>query len=1243
MIRNLLLTFGFVLSATVMLFAQQGALKGKVLDKKTKEPIPFANIVLENKGTMVGGATSDIDGNYQIQPIPPGKYDLKATFVGYKTVIIQGINIAADQIRFYDIEMTATTETLQEVEIVDYKVPLISKDQTASGASVTSEEVAKMPTRSANGVATTVGGVFSEDGERGSIRGARSDATAMYIDGIRVIGNQAVPQSAIEQVDIILGGTPAKYGDVTSGVINVTTKGASRQFGAGFELETSQFLDKHGFNRFGFNVMGPLIRGKDKNGTALLGFFIAGDLYYKKDGYISAVGHWYAKDSVLSQLEQNPLRPTGLGRGTYINGEFINANDIENYKYSKNTNTYDINILGNMSIRTTDNITLTIGGSYNYSNQNLFSYSGSLLNYDKNPLRKRNTYRGYVRFVQRFPTSSESTSTFKNFYYSLQFDYTKYKGEDGDPDHWDDVFKYGYLGKFTVHKTPTFEYGSDTVDGVYYQDVWILNSWNYDTLVEWSPRDINPLVAQYTTSYYDMYGPYGPKGYYDNFDHIQINGGLLNGDQPQMVYGLYSSPGTNSGYRNGRYSKFDNDQFNISFDASLDIGNHSLQFGFQYEQRVERSYGIYPTDLWYLMRSITNFQIEQLDVDNPYLISHNGIVDTIIYYRKYDQQSQKVFDANLRRRLGLPVDGLDYIVIDSYDYNNNSIQYYDKNGVMHTVTPDEELFSIGLFSPDELWNQGQSPYVYYSGFDYQGNKLKKQPSYQDFFDKQDESGMFTREIGAFQPIYMAGYIQDKFALKDLVFNIGLRVDRYDANQQVLKDPFLLFPAKKVSEVSEIGGKPVDIPGNIGSDYVVYVDNVENPQYITGFRSGSTWYNSEGEEIPDPSTLDVGSGISPLLVDPNQQHVNMSSFKDYEPEISVMPRISFSFPISDEALFFAHYDVLTQRPTSNSFTTPATYYYFDNLAKRTINNPALTTQKSIDYEVGFKQKLSNTSVITFSTYYKEIRGQIDMYRYYGAYPRDYTTFSNIDFATTKGLTVEYDLRRTGNIQLRASYTLQFADGTGGSAATAQALIAAGLPNLRTTYPMPWDRRHQFNIVFDFRFFDGKKYNGPRIKRDKKGKAPVDVLSNFGFNVTVNGGSGVPYTASRNVVSPLTGGTNLLKGTYNGSRLPWQFRVDMRIDKDFYFKQKTRKNGSVRQSYLNIYFLFLNMFNNKNILDVYPYTGNPDDDGYLTAPEWQKQINNQLDPQSFRDLYSVYENFPWNYAKPIQIHFGVGYNF
>jgi outer membrane receptor protein involved in Fe transport len=1241
MIRNLLLTLGIILFTGFYMYAQQGSLQGKVIDKDTKEPIPFANIIVENKGSQVAGSSSDFDGKYSIKPLPPGKMDVKATFVGYKTKLIQGVTIGADRIRFLDIELEATTETLETVEIVDYKVPLIDKDQTASGATITAEEIAKMPQRDANAVATTVGGVFSEDGERGSVRGARGDATATFIDGVRVIGVTTVPQSAIEQVDIILGGVPARYGDVTSGIINITTKGPARQFGFGVELETSKFLDNFDHNRFGFNIMGPLIRGKNKNNTSFLGFFIAGDININGDGRPSAIGYQTTTEDALKFIEQNPLRPTGLGTGTYYNSSFLRSDDLRHVKTSMNTSTQSYNFIGNINIRTTETINLTIGGSYFYSDVHSFlgngvGYGASLANYDKNPRRKTTNYRVYGKFSQRFPGLSENQGAVRNFFYSIQFDYSKIKGSLGDPDHLDNLFNYGYIGQFTTYKTPTYERGSEMIDGVLYEDVWLLNSWDFDTLVAWDPKNVNPLVAQYTSSYYDIYEGQS-EGHFQNLDQIQLGGGLLNGGTPENIYSIYQSPGRNQ----TGYSEFDNDQYNIRLDASLDIKNNAVKLGFQYEQRVSSSINYFrATDMWTQMRGLANFHIRELDINNPVAIEYDGYVDTIIYYRNYDAPSQRNFDKNLREKLGLPVDGLDFIMTDSYNSETNTMQYYDKYGEMHSATLNGG-WDIGMFSADELWNQGFSYYTY-SGYNYTGGKSKSQASFDDFFTEQDADGNFTRPIGAYRPIYMAGYIQDQFAFKDLVFNIGVRVDRFDANQKVLKDQYSLYPTESVGEVNELQGQPISHPSNIGSDYVVYVDQVVNPSYVTGYRDGFIWYNADGEEIFDPNVLDVGSGISPKLVHPEQERVTIESFKDYEPQINVMPRISFSFPISDEALFFAHYDVLTQRPQGRIYTNPATWYWFENMTAGAINNPSLKPNKTIDYELGFTQKVSNTSSITITTFYREMREMTQQFRFNGAYPRDYTSYNNIDFSTVKGLTLEFDLRRTRNARIRASYTLQFADGTGSSATTAASLIAAGLPNLRSTYPMPWDRRHAFNILLDYRWGSRKNYNGPRTNR-KDGKRPIDWLSNTGFSMTIIGGSGVPYTASRNVNSPISPGANLLKGTFNGSRLPWQFRVDLRVDKDIYFKLNKSKGDNAKTAYLNVYFQFLNLMGTRNVVGVYPFTGNPDDDGYLSAPEWQRQINSQIDPQSFRDLYSEYVNSPFNYSNPRQIRFGLIFNY
>ncbi|MEZ5081899.1 MAG: hypothetical protein R2750_00340 [Bacteroidales bacterium] len=849
-----------------------------------------------------------------------------------------------------------------------------------------------------------------------------------------------------------------------------------------------------------------------------------------------------------------------------------------------------------------------------------------------------NTWRVFGRFTQRFPTDRESTSVIKNVYYNIHADYSQDRQRNMDPYHKEDLFKYGYLGEFTTYKQKGYDFERQdiTIDGVLYENMVVQNSWDFDTAYIFSAQNYNPYLARHTSMIYELFPDKGnlfaPFGNWRNEDDLTLRGGLLNGQQPDFFYGLWAQPGMIQ----TRYGEENNTQMSFNASAAADIGNHELKIGFIYEQRSERGYSYNSSRLWTIMRGYTNNQIRELDLDNP-IISN----DTVNYNRLYSNIDQFRFDKSLREKLGLAVDGLDFILVDSYNFDNGTILYYDKDGLMHTAKVDGDLYSVDMFSADELLENGNYTAFYY-GYDYKGNKFKDRPSVDDCFTEKDSRGDFARPIGAFEPIYMAGYFQDKFAFNDLIFNVGVRVDRFDANQAVLKDPFLFYDARNVNEVSMIDGQTVNHPGNMGGDYVVYVDDPKAPTKVMGYRNEYTWYNAEGVEIQDPNNLDAGNGVSPYLVNPNQERINSSSFKDYEPQWTVMPRISFSFPISDEALFFAHYDVLTQRPLNSVRSNIADYYYINTVGSNAINNPDLKPTKTIDYELGFQQKLSNKSSLKFVAFYREMRDDIQIYRYTGAYPRDYTSFNNIDFGTVKGLTVTYDLRRSNsNTRMTASYTLQFADGTGSSSVTAASLINSGLPNLRTTNPLNWDRRHNFNISLDYRFRDGKDYNGPTIttKRGTENEKSHQILKNTGVNFLITGGSGTPYTAQSNITSFRTGGTRELKGTINGSRKPWQFRVDMRLDKEIFLK--TTSAG--RNPYLNIYLQVLNLFNTQNILQVWPATGVPDDDGYLAAAEWQREISDQTNEASYRNLYALRIDQPWWYSQPRQIRLGVMFNF
>ena len=57
-----------------------------------------------------------------------------------------------------------------------------------------------------------------------------------------------------------------------------------------------------------------------------------------------------------------------------------------------------------------------------------------------------------------------------------------------------------------------------------------------------------------------------------------------------------------------------------------------------------------------------------------------------------------------------------------------------------------------------------------------------------------------------KPLYIAGYIQDKFRYKDVIFSLGVRVDRYDANTKVLKDPYSLYDIMSAKDYYAMLGK-----------------------------------------------------------------------------------------------------------------------------------------------------------------------------------------------------------------------------------------------------------------------------------------------------------------------------------------------------------------------------------------------------------------------------------------------------
>ncbi len=1232
--RNLLLIFSLLLFASVAI--GQTAVSGKVMDAETKEELIGANITFSRNGNLITGASTDFNGDYKVN-IDPGNYDVKTSYIGYAEQTIEGVVVKAGQTTSLDISLSEGV-LLNAVEVIDYKVPLIDKDNTTSGQTITSKEIRNLPTKNISALASTAAGLSQVDeGDAVTVRGSRADAVDYYIDGIRVRG-ALIPESEIEQLQVITGGIGAKYGDVTGGIISITTKGPSSTFGGSLELETSEYLDNFGYNLLNANVSGPILKKKGENGVeeSIIGFRFSGRYRHQKDDDPPATPVYRVTDEKLAELQANPI--VFDNTGTPITGPFgrpilpviasasnLTNEDVDVLGYRPNEENQVIDLTAKIDARLSKNIDITFTGTYNDTRDKFTPANGAgrpiwqIVNSHNNPTNETTRLRGNFRFRHKLGNQgftadgAEKTkgALIQNAFYTLQGGFERGTQNLEDERHGDNYFNYGYIGKFFQDYVPVV--GVTEWDGgtgsatpgdpnlyghVDYREVFT----GYE-----ANTDINPVLANYNNLTVDA------------TDEVQFP--AQNGLFLEAATNIWGNRFTNVGQVYNLNRKGVNDLITFTATSSFDLvpgksdnSRHSIEVGFWYEQRYSSQYSVNPRGLWNLARNLANdhilgvnFETEIGTVDlanagfNTFVQTENLLGPIVQHDLLLDDNSQSFFFQKIRAATGVQLN--EYINIDELD---------------------PSTFSLDMFTALDLIDAGLTDYY---GYDYLGNKLANTVTFDDFFTTRDVDGRRTFPVAAFQPNYFAGYIQDKFTFNDITFRVGLRVDRYDANTKVLKDPYSLYEIQGASDYfSNNSGD--ERPGTIGDDFKVYLN--DNGEGVKAFRSGDDWYNSGGTLVNNPTLIFGDDGFAtPALVDENadirSENFNPSiSFEDYKPQINWMPRLAFSFPISDKANFFAHYDVLVQRPPSNTLATALDYFNFATSIPR--NNPNLRPEKTVDYEVGFRQVVSKTSAIKIAIYYKELRDMIQSrtYRFIsGSLLGEYDSFDNIDFGTVKGFTFQYDMRRTGNVSANINYTLQFADGTGSDPESNASLNRRS--NVRNLIPLSFDERHRLTASVDYRYGANK---GPELFGTK-------FLQNFGANLQVITVSGRPYSAR---TTPEEFGSTQLVGALNGARRPWTFTANLRLDKDF---QITKGLG------LNVYFRVSNLLNTRNVINLYSASGSAETDGFLVSKNGQDAIgslrDNNQNVQAYLDSYQWAETNPDFFSLPRRIYLGAIFDF
>lgn len=237
----------FFFMAPVWVWAQTGALKGKVTDKATREPLEGVTVIV--KGTPKGAATK-ANGEFIVTGIKPGTYSIEVSYIGYQSQLLTGVKIVANDTVVRNIILSDQAKDLDVVEVIGDR-PLVDIEKPSAFNTVGKDQIDEAPVRQIQAIINTQPGVVSTPAGV-FIRGGRTYETGFLIDGVSAKDPLAgtgfgidIGSNSVSSIDVSTGGASADIGDATSGVVNAKT----RTGGDSMEISVLHKRDNFGFNK----------------------------------------------------------------------------------------------------------------------------------------------------------------------------------------------------------------------------------------------------------------------------------------------------------------------------------------------------------------------------------------------------------------------------------------------------------------------------------------------------------------------------------------------------------------------------------------------------------------------------------------------------------------------------------------------------------------------------------------------------------------------------------------------------------------------------------------------------------------------------------------------------------------------------------------------------------------------------------------------------------------------------------
>ena len=249
--KPLLLTILFFFTLCSATLAQTGRIEGIILEEGTDNPLPGVNVVIE--GTTQGAQTN-IDGYFSINNVSPGVYTLKASMVGFAPVVFENVEVNINEVTQIDFELREQIIEGEEI-VVQAVMPVVQRDVSSSKANISREDIDNLPITSVNEAIGLQAGVQGL-----SVRGGSSDQLGFNLDGLTLRDERNntpitnISLTSVSNIQVQTGGFNAEYGNIRSGLIQVTTKeGRTDRYEADAIIRYRPPQEKH----FGPSVNNP--------------------------------------------------------------------------------------------------------------------------------------------------------------------------------------------------------------------------------------------------------------------------------------------------------------------------------------------------------------------------------------------------------------------------------------------------------------------------------------------------------------------------------------------------------------------------------------------------------------------------------------------------------------------------------------------------------------------------------------------------------------------------------------------------------------------------------------------------------------------------------------------------------------------------------------------------------------------------------------------------------------------------